>query len=680
MIKKLLLPLMMLLTTIAIVPGNSKTIEANAENKTAKVEDGYISNDLGAKEHNGVDETFLGSEKYDDPFVGTYDVSSFNVTQYDKNTELMDYILTNTDKDKSQCKTSKESEFGYAYVIEENHFGKYNVSFIEEVYAINTFFEYPFYEANHPMELKIEIDLEGIDDFLTKYIGTDTASFDYPILTIDGETYIYLSYSSITKKVSYGSSNSRAYLGYQTSYIDGSISYSGSLYIEIPYRHYIETIRVLTSEGTSNNFSENATIRMYYGWTDEKTTRFMPFIFDGMDLEQGLLTYLGNSSKAYTLTSIRINDKYDINVNSAVQSNYNSRYLESALTYNETKTNVKKFNADSSHEFVKSLKNSKDDVTFNITSCKFKNNSTNETRLVSFGTYYAFKYIAKDQIHSATFNGLTTKRLGIYNRLAFTAYDNTSKVYLNKITAIWFHYTIDGKKYSNTITEDEFANGGTSSGMGGTHIGGRIRQSKNTDTISSGSTSFAQYFLNDNNTYSSSDSLGNVFYLTGLKATDWWLFNWDKNPELKEAGRNNMFLLYTKNLDLEFDAIVSVVYLDKSGTIINASTTLGDGTVGPTCVIDEDGKVTVIDINGNTFKGYVDNGIFRNEKGDDVPPKDDIVNDDGIPDWWKNFVKTLKRTASIALTIVIVGGVTLGVIKIVPIILAIDSNRKRKKD
>ena len=679
MIKKLLLPLMMMLATIAVVPNNNSIVKANAED-TEIVKDGYISKDLGAKEHNGVDETFLGSEKCDDPFIGTYDVSSFNVTQYDKNTELMDYILTNTDKDTSQCKTSKESEFGYAYFYNDNGLKKTNASIVEEVYAINTFFDYPFDEADHPMELKIQIDLNTIDNFLNKYVGNDTASFDYPILTIDGETYIYLSYSSITKKVSYGSSNSRAYLGYKTSEIDGSIRYSGSLYVEIPYRHYIETIRVLTSEGASKDFTRNASIKIHHGWTDEEKTKFIPFIFDGMDLEQGLLTYLGNSSKAYTLTSIRIDDKYDINVNSAVQSNYNSRYLESALTYNETKTNVKKFNAESSHEFVKSLKNSKDDVTFNITSCKFKNNSTNETELVSFGTYYAFKYIAKDQIHSASFNGLTTKRLGIYNRLAFTAYDNTSKVYLNKITAIWFHYTIDGKKYSKTITEDEFANGGTSSGMGGTHIGGRIRQSKNTDTISSGSTSFAQYFLNDNNTYSSSDSLGNVFYLTGLKATDWWLFNWDKNPELKEAGRKNMFLLYTKNLDLEFDAIVSVVYLDKLGTIINASTTLGDGTVGPTCVIDKDGKVTVIDINGNTFKGYVDNGIFRNKEGDDVPPKDDIVNDDGIPDWWKNFVKTLKRTASIALTIVIVGGVTLGVIKIVPIILAIDSNRKRKKD
>lgn len=649
---KMLIPLMMMLATIAVVPGNSKNV-INASAETQEVDYGYISLNLNGKEKGYIDEYNLGSEKCDDPFVGNYDDTPFNAYQYDKNTNLMDYILTNTDKDMSECKTSKESEYGYAYYDRiglKNQ--KISASIIQEIYSINTFFDYPYFEDNQPMELKLEINFDEIDYFINKYIGSNTASFDYPVLTIDGEDYIYLSYSSDTKEIKYNVHNSRCYLGYRTSTVDNTMSKSGSVYIEIPYRRYIETIKVLTSEGACDYFTENATIRMHHGWTDEKTTRFMPFIIDEIDVDTGKLSYIGADSN-YELQSITIDNNYNIDVKS---SKKNDKEIESSF--------------DTSNTFIKSLKQNNTEKTFNITSYKFLNKTTNKTELVDFGTYYAFKYITTDQIHTVTFNAISDS-WGAYRRLAFNAYDNTSKIALDKISAIYFYYDyVEPFTGTPQIIKDKQS--GTKALC--------ITSKDLSKAVEAGGDKNAWAGFNAGNLIQTKDKFDTSFWLTGLKSTDYWFFHWDEAPKaLKNGDKSEMFLLVSNENGgaMKFKSLISCVYVDKKGTIINCSSVFPNGVQAPTYKVNEDGSVTIIDVNGNKIDGRVnpDTGVFEDNDGKEWEPPDNIVNPKptNILD---ELRKAIQKICAVLGTIAIVGGAFWVFSKVGPTIAVIVKKKK----
>lgn len=647
---KMLLPLMMMLATIAVVPGNNSIVKTSAE--TQEVDYGYISLNLNGKEKGYIDEYNLGSEKCDNPFLGNYDVTSFNACQYDKNTNLMDYILANTDKDTSQCKTSKDSEYGYAYFYDDSGLKKSNASIVQEIYSINTFFDYPYSEDNHPMELKIKINFNTIDSFINKYIGTNTASFDYPVLSIDGEDYIYLSYSSETKEIKYNVHNSRCYLGYQTSTIDNTMYKSGYAYVEIPYRRYIETIKVLTSEGVSKEFTENAEIKIHSGWTSEEKTRFMPFIIDGIDVDAGKLSYIGTDSN-YELQSITIDNSYNIDIKSPKKDD---KKIESSF--------------DTSNVFVKSLKQNTSEKSFNITSYKFLNKTTNKTELVDFGTYYAFKYITTDQIHTVTFNAISDS-WGAFRRLAFNAYDNTSKIALDKISAIYFYYDYV-KPFTGTPQIIKDKQSGTKALC--------ITSKDLSKAVEAGGDKNAWAFFNAGNLIQTKDKFNTSFWLSGLKSTDYWFFHWDEAPKaLKNGDKSEMFILVSNENGgaMKFKSLISCVYVDKKGTIINCSSVFPNGVQAPTYVINEDGTVSIIDANGNKIDGRVnpDTGVFEDENGIAWEPPYNIVNPKptNILD---ELRKAIQKFCAILGTIAIVGGAFWVFSKVGPTIAVIVKKKK----
>ena len=242
-------------------------------------------------------------------------------------------------------------------------------------------------------------------------------------------------------------------------------------------------------------------------------------------------------------------------------------------------------------------------------------------------------------------------------------FDDTSKINIRKLNALWFRYTYKGNKYSLCINAND--------------INKSVNAGESADDFRF---SFLYGYLYINN-ISKKDKNGIEFNLTGLKNSDYWLFDNFKNDEaLKKANRKDMFLLYTGNKSVDFTSLVSAVYFDEEGTIINGSSNLPDGTEAPTCLIGKDGKVSVIDKNGNIVAGTVKDGIFYDEYGNERPENNNI---DYLKTWLDNFLssfdKTIQKIISVVLVVAIVFGVLYLISKLGPTLAIVFTNRSKNK-
>ena len=197
MMKKLFLPLMLLLTTIAIVPGN-KTIEANAEedNKIVKVEEGYITKNLVDKDKGYVyiEDTYAASKELFSKFINR----SGDFQIIDWSTDIINEIVNNNtpvDGFKFHKTTGSDNAmklFGKTIPwYEEVKPGMY-YTLIQNKVSVNSVFSDWDTSKEQPLEFIYSLDDICTDDNLTvmlqmfsDYIKTD---FTLPLLKIDGET------------------------------------------------------------------------------------------------------------------------------------------------------------------------------------------------------------------------------------------------------------------------------------------------------------------------------------------------------------------------------------------------------------------------------------------------------------------------------------------------------------
>ena len=281
---------------------------------------------------------------------------------------------------------------------------------------------------------------------------------------------------------------------------------------------------------------------------------------------------------------------------------------------------------------------------------RFANSDSNEiteddSSIVDCGTYYGFEKVNKEQIHTVSFDTIHAKNI-FYTRLAFSAYDNDVRMYIRKINALWFKYSFNNKEYNFTINTKDF-----------TGISGGDQYESILDWLLTP----VDENPNQDNTVTKTDKNTHVtFNLAGMKRTDYICFNWqDYNPQLRHTDNKDMFLIYTKQ-DIKFENVVSCIYVDKAGEIVNASENLPDGTEAPTVIIGEDGSVTVWDKHGNQIDGTVDSdGNFVRSDGTIRENANNVDNshDKTGQEKWEEFLETLKKALALIPTIAIGIGV-----------------------
>ena len=731
MMKKLFLPLMLLLTTIAIVPGN-KTIEANAEedNKIVKVEEGYITKNLVDKDKGYVyiEDTYAASKELFSKFINR----SGDFQIIDWSTDIINEIVNNNtpvDGFKFHKTTGSDNAmklFGKTIPwYEEVKPGMY-YTLIQNKVSVNSVFSDWDTSKEQPLEFIYSLDDICTDDNLTvmlqmfsDYIKTD---FTLPLLKIDGETISQIGHDldgeNIIDCTDLLVTPGRVYLGkLHTSRVDEEKEeYNGMFFVEIPFRNYIQTMEFvsfphLTDEDVFGNEPTDGVVKrnIYLHSLTSDNSIFSPFNFSNLDFKKGQLTAVsadrankietafGYICDHYNLDYIIIDDKTLLYTQPT-----GKYYLDNGREqiYNLYLDNTFKipFNYDSDSAFVNKLKRATEDIDFNITyysySLVFDNTDLRENlrdilddtlrpggyktpsisdsdlkdkigiapspiikqpkslrratsssqvsnAVVDCGQYYAFRYNSNFKIHSVSYGAVQTHDFG-YSRLFFGVTDDTVSTnvrYLNGIMFTYAYTTGENKdiEYSLSI------------------VSGDLPVDK---------FNLAVFGHSSDDVVKKKDKFGTEFT---FRSASYWEY-----IGLFFTGRYGgiSFVISTKE-EVKYKELLSFIYVNETGDIVNLSLLKDGRGEGYTAVIDDKGNITIIDINGNKHPGYhfdPDTGKLEDELGRTVHGGD--VKDD---DWWKKILSILG-------TIVVIGGIGIAISKVGPTIAILLSNRKRKKE
>jgi len=691
MIKKALIPLMMMLTTLAVLPGKVTQANAEEDSETVKVEEGYITKNLVDSKDKVV---YMNNESIKENIESNFSELPVQEMYYD------DSIMRAVFGDESKT-LSDGTSFTDDYVVAEKnntqisgsgcivHTGKKVRVQTKHYYSYTKFgVDYRFTGTDYtkPLELVFPVAFPKYEELISEYGESD---YSFPIVTINGVDYLTMNYLKESNTFTYETYNSRVYFGYDKDSSSDEIVRNGYVFLEIPYTQTLQTIRLLHYRFFSHNGGLSDTDKFYIKKSTMDSGFKCPIILDNLNFKDGTVTAITSNSvyldddnnatvnadtcKYYQLTSITFNN--GLKLYTKPQNKYLTGREEDYDLY-LNKNYETRFTYDCTDSFAKELSSAKENVDFNVTRYDYITKESSKVEesgyattedFVNCGTYYAFKKISTEQIHVVTFDGLQSKK-GAYCRLAFNVFDETAKINIRRLNALWFRYKYKGEKYALCINGND---------INKAIVGGDLKHTGNAffDLLGLGKVGNAL------NKISKTDKNGIEFKLTGLKKSDYWFFNDFKSDEaLKNADNKDMFLLYTGNKSVDFTSLVSAVYFDEEGTIINGSANLPDGTEAPTCLIGKDGKVTVIDKNGNKVSGTVKDGIFYDEYGNERPENNNI---DYLKTWWDNFLssfdKTIQKLISVIFTVAIVLGVLYLISKLGPTLAIVFTNRNKKK-
>lgn len=690
MIKKMLIPLMMMLTTLAVLPG--KVTEASAEDsETIKVEEGYITKNLVDSKDKVV---YMNNNTIKENFESNFSELPVQEMYYDDS--IMRAVFGDESKDLVQgtsysvyysvAEKNNTKITGSGCIIKTNSLTRVQTKHYYSYAKFGVDYRFTGTDYTKPLELVFPVAFPSYEELISEYGKTD---YTFPIVTINGVDYLTMNYSKESNSFTYETYNSRVYFGYDKNSSSEEVVRNGYVFLEIPYTQTLQTIRLLHYRFFAHNGGLSDTDKFYIKKSTMDTGFKCPIILDNLNFKDGTVSAITSNSvyldddnnatvnadtcKYYQLTSITFNN--GLKLYTKPQNKYLTGREEDYDLY-LNKNYETRFTYDCTDSFAKELSSAKENVDFNVTrydyivkeSSKVEESGYATTEdFVNCGTYYAFKKISTEQIHVVTFDGLQSKK-GLYCRLAFNVFDDTSKINIRKLNALWFRYKYKGSNYALCINAND---------INESIVGGDLNDTGNAffNFLHVG------HIMNSFNNISKKDKNGIGFNLTGLKTTDYWLFDNFKNDEaLKKADNKDMFLLYTGNKSVDFTSLVSAVYFDEEGTIINGSSNLPDGTEAPTCVIGKDGKVTVIDKNGNTVAGTVKDGIFYDEYGNERPENNNI---DYLRTWWDNFLSsfdnTVQKIISIILLIAIIFGALYLISKIGPTLAIVFTNRSKNK-
>lgn len=679
MVIKKLLPLILMIGALAIPTSSNEATVAKAE-EPVQVKSGYITNYLVDNEKGYID---LDNDLTKARFQSNFELIDKQEMYYDDGVifNIMGDQQINYETSSATASSTynpRTEHYNNTAVRAMSHFAYINSS--PRVSRFNTYchitmgLDYRFAgtDFTKPLELALSIDLNKIEDFLKTYCTIDLA---LPIVSVNGYDYFTLNFKAEDKSIAYSSSNSRAYVSRKIYSNDGEgnieYQYGDYVFLEIPYTQSLRTIKVFDNRWFAHNATQTTPFYILKGTLDNSIRT--PLTISNLDFNTGRIVtnssnsiYFDENGEAninavtcnyYKLTSLMFNDGTKLFAK-ALNEHPSNRQEEYELYTDEALTN--KFTYDASNSLAVKLRNAAEDTIFSIkqiaydTMTKANESSDYATKsdIVDCKTYYAFKKINKDQIHTVTFDTIHAKN-AFYTRLAFSAYDNDSRVYIDKINALWFEYKFNDKIYNFSINSVDFEKSVSGGDQSNFWLGS---------------------ILNNVNNIVKQDKATNVsFTLTGMKTSDYICFNWSYNPALKQTSNNDMFLIYTAQ-DVYFEGLVSCIYVDKKGDIVNASADLPDGTQAPTAVIAEDGSVTVWDKNGNQIDGTVDkDGNFVTSDGKIRENANNVDNthDKENQNKWEDVLDTLKKILALIPTIAIGVGVVWLIGKLGPSIISL---------
>lgn len=652
---------------------------------------------------------------------------------YDYNTDLMDIVIDyarsnnktvaseslvmSTDKNNVTRKPMNKSAYWNTTDGTEANMPT-RWSFFTQKSAVSLGFE-DWNDKEQPLEFKISLGsqdwLETLLDFLCKY-GPEEMSF--PVISVDGQAILTANKSGT--KMTLTTNNARVYPLYYEDSLHNTINFYSDVLVEIPFRNYIESIRSLyvvnwTDEDIYE--AEPQVMMICQPVQFQKNTYdnsfFSPIKLANIDFKTGILDVVSPvSGNKYILDSITINNELEVKttIQNIKVGNYeiprNSSLYKKTQQYSMT-LNDQPFNYNNSNiDFFNELKNSTEDVLFNITSYKFHltlgriedtavydvlpperieaienaldptsilemNSNLDLVRIpprlrnaspaaadttseqlkdiiVDCGKYYVFKYNADIKIHTLNFNGGQANN-SKYARLFFNLEDSTIGMDVEKIKGIMFYYQISKKNYSLSIVSEDYKD-----------IGGE---------------GWFFFGVAKENQVSKKDEFGNEFV---LRPCNFWegiglgIAHWDTLGELNKNPDAGIFIITTENKSIIFKSVISAIYVDGKGDIINMSAAkdlFGEGYTG---FIKDTGEIVIRDINGIERPGYYydeETGILKDPFGGEVWGAP--VVQDG--DWLKKLLKILLFVGGVAAIVWIFS-------KVGPTIATLINGRRKKNE
>ena len=725
MMKKLLLPLMMMLATIAVVPGN-KTIEANAEedNKIVKVEEGYITKNLVDKDKGYVyiEDTYEASKELFSKFINRS--GDFQILNW--STDMINEIVNNnTPVDGFKFHKTTDSDnamklFGKTIPwYEDIERGMY-YTLIQDKISVNSAFSDWDVAKEQPLEFIYSLDdwdatenLTYMLQFFSDYIKND---FTLPLLKIDGETIIELAKEN--DSYTFKNYNSRVYLGKKSNSETGEEKFNGLFFVEIPFRSYIQTIEIvtfpwLTDEDVFGNEPTDGVVKrnIYLHSLTSDNSIFSPFNFSNLDFKKGQLTAVsadrankietafGYICDHYNLDYIIIDDKTLLYTQPT-----GKYYLDNGREqiYNLYLDNTFKipFNYDSDSAFVNKLKRATEDIDFNITyysySLVFDNTDLRENlrdilddtlRPGGYKTPSISDSDLKDKIGiapSPIIKQPKSLRRATSSSQVSNAVVDCGEYYAFRYNTEFSVHTLDIKatSWKGPLDKNRFLNfevSDASIGLNVSKINGVIfyysipeedYKTKHSLSMVSGDievdSSKDLVFFNKDNYIIKKDKFGYKFYLGPANILDWNI--------LHPVNVGESFTLSVEG-HIQFENITSVIYTNGVGEIINLSGLSNAWGSGYTGVIKEDGTIIIIDKDGHEHPGYhfdPATGVLKdpleNEVASPVVPKPTNILDE--------LRKAIQKICAVLGTIAIVGGAFWVFSKVGPTIAVIVKKKK----
>lgn len=689
MIKKMLIPLMMMLTTLAVVP-SGETIKANAEettsdltNKTKAVEKGYITNNFVDSSTKTINFTDDIKTKFENNFIEVkarkknYDDTIFKSMLEPYGSSIIahrsdGYVIR---KDVDNTKWTNTS-----YLIKRNDGQAQNITYerlMHIEYGLDYYFKDYDDSKEQPLELALEIDFESIKQGIllcypfvqfpsVESITKPTEDFEdvIPVISINGFNYLSAVFkwnaTNETYTITYKSYNSRCYIAYNNN------EYAGYVFMEIPFINYLTRIKIASyskCNTTQLGGIYKTSLPVYFLKQELESGLNSPIVISDLDFNNGIL-------KAITSNSVYTDSNGEISINAVdtERIRLDSIIIDGITLYTKSLNKISlsseesyelyvdssmnnKFTYASDNNFVKKMQNSEKDFDFNLSKynyTKLKKETddsevTSESAFVDCGTFYAFRYNCNFNIHTLNVNAIETHDFSL-SRLFFNILDIDTSCDVNKINGVMFYYSYkkDKTKRSLAIVNDKQVN------ASGLHFFG-IAEKDKIKKIDSRGTSFS------------------------LRAATFWelsgLVLSFRAGELMNNSDADVFVISTEVDDIIYDAVVSILYTNKKGDIINLSGLHDKYDEGYTAVINDDGKVSIIDKDKNVHEGYYvdENGIFRDNFGKELD-HDSVKHDD----WWKKLLAAIS-------TVLIIGGTVYVVSKIGPILAIVFTNRSKNK-
>ena len=684
MIKKILIPLMMTLTTLAVLP-SGETVKANAEettsdltNKTKAVEKGYITNNLvdeltktinfndsvKTKFESNFTEVSVRKKKYDDTiFKGMLEPYGSSIYAHRSD----GYVIRNNYDNTKWYNTSY-------YLTRNDGANSTQERFIHIEYGSDYYFKDYDQSKEQPLELAIKFDLSNIEQGIllcypfTKFSTIDKPSKDFediiPIVSINGFNYLSAVFNwnaaNGTYKITYKSYNSRSYISYLNN------EYAGYVFMEIPFINYIRKLTIASyvkAETSKVGGTLYPTLPVYFLNTELENGLSSPVFISDIDFNTGTL-------KATMSNSVYIDTNHNVNINSvdterilleSIVIDGTTLYTKSTGEFSSTLEEIyelyidssmsNRFTYSSNNTFIKKLLNSDENIDFNINKINYKKQKketedseiTSISSVVDCGTFYAFRYNVDFAIHTLNVNAEETHDFGL-SRLFFNILDIDTYCDVNKINGLMFYY-----KYKNKSTKRSLA----------------ILRDKELSAKG-----IHLFKISENDKIHKTDSLGGTFTLR--PATFWEVTGLVLSFQAGSLWNNpnaDIFAISTSE-NVIYDAIISVFYTTKKGDLINLSGLYDNNGKGYTAIINDDGKVSIIDKDKNVHEGYyVDkNGVFRDETGKELDHA--TVNHDS---------KLFQKLLSALFTVLVVGGVVYVISAIGPTLAIVFTNRSKNK-